>query len=159
MTSPASNNPMSPELAAIAAEAAAIAQPEVIDPANPPAPPVDYLTDARGITDIAAESLSALYPRTGAVLNEEKREKFAASLAPVMEKYGLTLGVLFGKWGAEINLAFVTVSFALPLAKAIQDDRAEYRMKEQQAERAAKNPDPQPARSAADPYNAAFTPE
>jgi hypothetical protein len=117
---------LSPELAQIAADAAAIDPPQVAPGTEAAAPsePVDYYTDAKGLTDIAAESLAAFYPRTEAVLSPDRREKFAAALAPVMEKYGLSLGVIFGRWGAEINLAFVTAQFAVPLARAIADDRA-----------------------------------
>jgi len=119
---------MPPELAQIAAEAAAIEPAETqIDEQGQPiaeAVPVDYLVDARGITDILATSLGAIYPRTEKVLTDETRGKFAAALAPVMEKYGFSLGSVFGRWGAEINLAFVVAGMAVPLSKAIAEDRA-----------------------------------
>lgn len=157
MTSQASDQ-LPPELAQIHAEAAAL-DPVPTDPAALPgeiAPPVDYLTDARGVADIAAESLGALYPSTVNVLTEEKRAKFAAALAPVMEKYGLTLGVVFGRWGAEIQLIFVTATFAVPLTKAIQADRAAERAAAKQAEIVSKPADPQPPRPVNDPYSSAF---
>lgn len=156
MTSPTSE-PMTPELMQIKAEAEAIAPPPVVDPNAPPAAaPVDFMVDARGLCDFTAEGLGALYPSTLKVLDAEKRERFAAALAPVMEKYGLSLGAIFGRWGAEINLAFVTVTLAVPLANAIKSDRAAIRAEQDQAERATRNPDPQPERPAADPYTAAF---
>lgn len=126
MTSPSET--LSPELAAIQAEAAAT------EPAPAPAPgeegaaateaPKEYLTDAVGLTNIVAESLISFYPSTEKVLGEDRRQKFAAALAPVMEKYGLDLAAIFGRWGAEINLAFVTAQFAVPLVRAIAEDRA-----------------------------------
>lgn len=147
--------PLPPELAALQAEAAAISPPPAADPAAPGAPApavVDYYTDAKGLTDIAAEGLAAIYPSTAAVLDLEKRARFAAALAPLMEKYGLSLGAIFGRWGAEINFAFVASSLALPLTAAIQADRAAAKLAKEQAERAARTTDPQPARPAGDPY-------
>lgn len=128
MTSPSET--LSPELAAIQAEAAAT------EPAPAPATgeegaaaaaaeaPKEYLTDAVGLTNIVAESMISFYPSTEKVLGEDRRQKFAAALAPVMEKYGLDLAAIFGRWGAEINLAFVTAQFAVPLVRAIAEDRA-----------------------------------
>lgn len=116
-----------PELAAIHAEAVAI------DPPAPPtdengqpveeAAPVDYMTDALGLTEIVAAGLGGIYPSTEKVLTPDTRKKFAAALAPVMEKYGMSLGVFFGRFGAEVNLLFVTAGFAIPLVKAIGEDR------------------------------------
>jgi hypothetical protein len=118
---------LSPELAALAAEAAALetttAPP---DPNAPPAEaPVDYLTDAKGIVDMASEALGAFYPSTLAVLVPEKRERIAGALAPVMQKYGFTLGVIFGRWGEEIALAFALAQVAIPITTAIRKDQAE----------------------------------
>lgn len=127
MTSSSDNLP--PELAQIEAEAAAMTAAASPIPgqetAAPAEQPVDYLTDAQGIVDMGAAALGAWYPRTEPVLNDAARGKLAAAVAPVMEKYGLTLGALFGRWGAEINLAFALVSLGVPIAKAISADRAE----------------------------------
>lgn len=120
-----------PELAALQAQAAAL-EAETAPPAAPGEPgegaalpaPVDYLADARGLVNIAAESLAAFYPSTAAVLTDEKRERIAAAAAPVMEKYGFNLAGLFGKWGPEIGLGFALAQVALPLAAAIRADRA-----------------------------------
>ena len=90
----------------------------------PPPEPVDYLGDARGIVDIAAESLAAFYPSTAPILDEGKRGKIAGALAPVMEKYGFSLGGFMARFGPEINLAFVLAPVSLALAGAIRADRA-----------------------------------
>lgn len=158
---PSSANPLPPELAAIHAEAEAITPP-AFDP-NTPAedapPPADYNVDAKGLTDFVAAGLSSIYPRTAQVLTDAKRAEFAAALAPVMEKYGLSLGVVFGRWGAEINLAFVTATMAIPLANAIRDDRAAAKAEAAAKEVATRAADPIPARPANDPYGAAFPAE
>lgn len=123
-----SDTTLPPELAQIEAEAAAITPAASAIPGQetaPAEPPVDYMTDAQGIVDMGAAALGAWYPRTEPVLNDAARKKLAEAAAPVMEKYGLTLGALFGRWGAEINLAFALVSLGVPIAKAISADRAE----------------------------------
>lgn len=119
------NATLPPDLAAIQAEAEQFEPVEPNDDGTMPeqAGPVDYYTDAKGLTDIAATAIGALYPSTANVLSEQTREKFAQALAPVMEKYGVSLGSVLGRYGAEINLVFVTAGFAIPLAQAISADR------------------------------------
>lgn len=159
MTSPASNQeqPLPPELAKIQAEAAAVAPP-VIDPNAPAAAlaaAVDYLGDAADLTSMIFEGGASFYPSTAPVL-QPKQARFAAALGKVMEKRQWSLAALLGKWGAEIELAFVASALALPLTKAIKADRAAAALEKAKAETAAKPADPQPERPAADPYNAAF---
>jgi hypothetical protein len=116
---------LSPELASLEAEAQALESTTApIDP-NAPAPeaPVDYLTDAKGVVDMASEALGAFYPSTLAVLLPEKRDRIANALAPVMQKYGMSLGVIFGKWGEEIGLLFALSTVVIPLATAIRADK------------------------------------
>jgi hypothetical protein len=157
MTSPTSNQEqqLPPELAQIAAEAAAIAPPPAIDP-NEPVPaavvPVDYQGDAKGLIDLSAELLGMVGPRTAAALNEERRAKIAAAAAGIMEKYGLSLGAILGRWGAEINFLFALAIVAPPVARAVQEDRAETKAKERAAEVQNRPADPQPERPAGDPY-------
>jgi hypothetical protein len=118
-----------PELAALQAEAAALeaaqapaAAPEAGE-GSAPAAPVDYLSDAKGLVDIAAESLAAFYPSTGPILTTDKRGRIAGALAPVLEKYNMDMAAIFGRWGAEIGLAFAVAPIAIPLAQAIRADR------------------------------------
>ena len=151
-------NALPPELAAIHAEAEALAPAATAaqGPAEDAPPPPDYHVDAKGLTDFVAAGLSSIYPSTANVLTEAKRAEFAAALAPVMEKYGMSLGVVFGRWGAEINLAFVTATMAIPMANAIRDDRAKAKAEERPAEAVSRPADPQPSRPANDAYAAAF---
>lgn len=160
MTSPASETvaPLPPELAQIQAEAAAIAPPPAADPSAPGAVVeeiVDYQEDAALLVGMMFEGCSEYYPSTGVIL-APKQTRFTKALAKVMEKRGWSLAAILGRWGAEIELAFVASTLALPLTKAIQADRAAAALLKAQAETAAKPADPQPPRPAADPYNAAF---
>lgn len=147
-----------PELAQIAAEAAAIEPPPAADPANsnqPPAELVNYQEDATLLVGMIFEGCSSFYPSTKPVL-APRQARFATALGKVMEKRQWSLAAILGRWGAEIELAFVASTMAIPMVKAIQADRAAVKAEEAQAERATKNPDPQPARPAGDPYTAAF---
>lgn len=132
-----------PELAALQSEAIALEAEQATPAADAgqggaPTAPVDYLSDAKGLVDIAAESLAAFYPSTAPILTTEKRGRIAAALAPVLEKYGLDMAGIFGKWGAEIGLAFAVAPIAIPLAQAIRADRDSAR----QAQIAAAPPPP-----------------
>ncbi len=112
------------EAIALEAETAPAAEVPAGEGAAPPAAPVDYQGDAQGLVNIAAESLAAFYPSTAAVLTDDKRAKIAGALAPVLQKYGWDMGSIFGKFGAEIGLAFALSQVAIPLSKAIKADRA-----------------------------------
>lgn len=137
------SEPMPEELAQIHGEAVAMEAADAVQqqtaaenvgPQPEQAAVTDYMTDARGVTDIIATSLGAIWPSTAVVLTDETRGKFAGALAPVMEKYGLSLGAVFGRWGAEINLCFVVAGFAVPLAGAISADRKAARAEKQREE-------------------------
>lgn len=162
MTSPSDQEqPLPPELAQIQAEAAAIAPPPAADPAAPGAvveEVIDYQEDAALLVGMMFEGCAEYYPSTGAVL-QPKQTRFTNALAKVMQKRGWSLAAILGRWGAEIELAFVASTLALPLTKAIQADRAAVALLKAQAEANQRPADPQPPRPAADPYNAAFQAE
>jgi len=157
MTSPTENNPLPPDLAQIQAEAAALTPPHAAnDAAGAPVEPVtDFLSDATDITSMIFEGVGSLYPSTAVVLNP-KQARFAGALAKVMEKRNWSLAALLGRYGAEIELAFVASTLAIPLVKAIQHDRAIEAAANNQAEQNNRNSDPQPVRPVGDPYSTAF---
>lgn len=159
MTSPTSDQtaaPLPPELAQIEAEAAAIEPAAPADPNAPPPPaPVDYQSDAADITSMIFEGCASFYPSTLPIL-QPKQARFAAALGKVMEKRNWSGAAFLGRWGAEIELAFVAGTIAIPLAKAIEADRAASKAAEQQAAAVAAPADPQPERPAGDAYSRAF---
>lgn len=149
-----------PELAQLEAEAAALTPP-VIDPNTPPgevAATVDFMGDAADLVSMIFEGCGSVYPSTMPVLSP-KQARFAAALGKVMEKRNWSLAAILGRWGAEIELGFVAATLAIPLMKAIDHDRAIEKAEKDQAARVSKPVDPQPARPANDPYNAAFAAE
>lgn len=123
-----------PDLAALEAEAKALETtpaPDTVTPGQGPASEsvavVDWEEDSRGLVNIAAEALGGFYPSTAPILDDKARGRIAGALAPVMQKYGWSLAAVFGKYGAEIQLAFVASQYAIPIAKAIAADRAQAR--------------------------------
>ena len=148
---------MPPELERIAAEAAALKpQPETA-PGEVAAPAViDYTAEAKGVIDIAAELAGNIGPRTEAAFSEDRRQRLAAAAGPLMEKYGLSLGAIFGRWGAEINFLFALTIITPPIAKAIRADMAEAKAADQAEKQATAVADPQPPRPAGDAYQRAF---
>lgn len=122
-----------PDMAALQAEAIALEGEQAAPGAAAgqgaePEAAADYLTDASGIVDIAAEALAAFYPSTGKILNTEKRKRIAGALAPVLEKYGVDMAAIFGRFSAEIGLAFAVAPIAIPIAQAIRADREAARL-------------------------------
>lgn len=91
--------------------------------AAPPAP-VDHRLEARQLLDVAGSILFPLYPSLERVYPENVRDRIAAAAAPVMEKYGLRLDDIFGRWAPELGLAFAVLPLVTPTLEAIRADRA-----------------------------------
>ena len=77
-----------------------------------PAPP-DYNTEAAAAVDIFAALLIGVCPEAVAVWTDDTKDRVAAALAPVLEKYGVTIGNL----PPELMLAIVA---AVPLAQSMR---------------------------------------
>ncbi|HDR9355046.1 TPA: hypothetical protein QDB44_000882 [Burkholderia vietnamiensis] len=72
--------------AGVDAEAAATLNPGAAVPPGQPAPGPDYARGAMGLVDLASAALDGYAP--GAGWGDQQRAKMAASIAPVLEKYG-----------------------------------------------------------------------
>lgn len=117
------------EINALAAQAAAIeteinALPET---AAAPGSATTSTSEAESLDLIkfAVVLFTPIFPSIGKVYSEPAQRRLAAVVAPVMEKYGWTVGGIFEKWGAEINLAVVAVPLAMETLKAVRHDTAE----------------------------------
>lgn len=110
-------------------------------PQDPPRPSAD--DEAQQLVDLAAAALGMWYPSTREILTPERRAPVALALAPVLEKYGLTMGDLFAQWAPEIRLAMAVAPLAIPIANAIRKDRQE--ASAGRTAPAAEKPNPDPA--------------
>lgn len=118
---------LSPGDAAFIAECAAhdaATVPPVIDPATGAPPvPVDFGGEAAELVGLICDSAEAIFADTGLEFSPATRAKLAAAWSPLLEKYGLTAGGLFGAYSAEIGAAIVTVPVILAARKVIQTAR------------------------------------
>lgn len=83
--------------------------------------------------------LAPLYPSVAAIYTPETCKALGDAAAPVLEKYGVSVGGLFDRWGAEITLASVAVPVALQTMQAI---RADLKKPEKKSAPAAAEPPP-----------------
>ena len=96
-----------------------------VDPNAPPPPPVlNYQTEARGMVDMFAAFATGYAPKCAPIWDEETKARISIATAPVMEKYGFTLGnippelILVGVAGP------VLYQTSKVIAQQINDDKA-----------------------------------
>jgi hypothetical protein len=115
------------EMDAIAAESAALdaeLAPAPIQPGQTGdiAPVViDTLGEARDLIRFVVGVFVPLYPKLEAVYTAERQDALAQASVPLMEKYGVTMGGMFERWGPEIRFALVAVPLAMETAKVVQE--------------------------------------
>jgi hypothetical protein len=97
--------------------------------------PMDASTEARELIRFATALFFPLYPSLARIYTEPRQEQLAVVSAPLMAKYGLSLGAIFERWGAEINFALVALPLAGETVKAIKADN---QARKEAAEREAK---------------------
>lgn len=116
-----------PQAAALLGAAAALDQqaaPPEIDPATgqPPAP-VDYAGEAGMLIGFAVTTAATFWPSVKEVWTDANQKAVAAAAAPVMEKYGFTLGDFMGAYKEEIGLLFVAGPLILKTIDAVEKDK------------------------------------
>ncbi|KRB70489.1 hypothetical protein [Noviherbaspirillum sp. Root189] len=84
--------------------------------------PIDPATEAREVIRFATTLFFPLYPSLERVYTEARQEQLAMVSAPLMQKYGLSMGTIFERWGAEINFALVALPLAKETAAAVKHD-------------------------------------
>lgn len=106
-----------PQAAALLGAAAALDQ-----QAAPPAP-VDYAGEAGMLIGFAVTTAATFWPSVKEVWTEANQKAVAAAAAPVMEKYGFTLGDFMGAYKEEIGLLFVAGPLILKTIDAVEKDK------------------------------------
>ena len=106
-----------------------------VDPnAPPPPPPTDYGREASGAVELFAGLVVGYAPKAAGTWNPEAKQRTAAALAPVLEKYGFT----FGGMPPEIILALVAGPLLWQSSRVVAAQMEEERAKSAQAEKAQK---------------------
>lgn len=131
-------------LAGLAAEvdggAAAVSAPG--DPNAPEVAPAgpDYGTEAAGAVDMLGAMICGYSPACAPLWNDEKKGAMAASIAPVMEKYGFTFGAMPVELVALITCGPVLYQSARVIGAQMAEDKAKAAAAQRQA--AANNAGP-----------------
>lgn len=79
------------------------------------------------LIETAAGILTPAFPSLATNYTTATCRRLGEAAEPVMDKYGLSVGSLFERWGAEITLAAVALPIALATAQGIKADLAKRR--------------------------------
>jgi hypothetical protein len=114
---------VAPELAALAGEAAALdaefgPAPEVAAPGAAAEPVVDEAAEIAAVLMLCAELVKPALPYVADIYTPEAMGRIAAAAVPVMQKYGVTMSGLFGRFGPEIGLAIAVAPVVVQTAVA-----------------------------------------
>jgi hypothetical protein len=85
---------------------------------------MDAVTEAKSVIAFCVALFVPMYPSLGRVYTEEAQEVLAGVAVPLMQKYDLSLGGFFEKWGPEINFAIVAFPLGQATLAAVRADNA-----------------------------------
>lgn len=115
-------------LESLAAEAAKLdAAPDAAGPgaaAEPEAPAADVPAEVAALLKTTAAMLTPAFPCLAEIYTDATCRQLGEAAAPVMEKYGVSVGGIFDRWGAEITLAATALPVAAATWKGIKADNA-----------------------------------
>lgn len=89
----------------------------------PPEPVLSPLEEARSLIDVIVSVATPLLPAIETIYGDDARARLAKVSAPLMQKYGWSVGGAFAKWKEEIDFAFVAVPLVLATMKAWKADQ------------------------------------
>lgn len=112
------------ELDQLAAKAAALdAQPAPDMPAAvPEKPKADVAGEVAALLKMVAGMLAPAFPSLATIYTDATCNQLGQAAAPVMDKYGVSVGGLFDRWGAEFTLAATALPVALATYQGIKAD-------------------------------------
>lgn len=127
---------MSENLEALVAEAAAMeseAQQQKDAAAAPDeqqAAAHDLPAEVAALLKTAAAMLAPMFPSLAEIYTDATCQQLGTAAAPVMRKYGLSVGGIFDRWGAEITLAATALPVAVATYQGVKVDLAAKRKEE-----------------------------
>ena len=95
-------------------------------------PPPSTADELRGLIHFSVNVLSPLWPTLREVYGTETVDALAEAGGPVLEKYGLSVSGLFGRWEAEIALAMVVIPVGISTVRAVRHDNEQALKRQQQ---------------------------
>lgn len=102
-------------------------------PAEPLAPAIDYLQEARDVVQFWAMLITSVGPSLVEIYDPATCERLAVALGPVMAKYQFDLS----RWGPELVLAAVALPLTVRTARAVSHEN---RLRRAEAEASGKRP-------------------
>jgi hypothetical protein len=114
-----------------AAEVDAETAPPELTPDGQPVPVVDYFQEARKGVDIFAGLVCGYAPKAADIWTEEAKQRAAAGLMPVYEKYGVTMSALPCEVMAAIIVGPLLYASSKIVAAQMQIDQAAAKAKAQ----------------------------
>lgn len=115
------------EAAAIDGQASAAVNPE---PEAEAAAAVDVPAEVAALLQAVAGLFAPMFQSLGTIYTPDTCRRLGEAAAPVMEKYNLSVGGLFDRWGAEITLAATALPVAFATWQGVKDDLAARREKD-----------------------------
>lgn len=112
------------DLAAAAAAIEAEAAPPAVQPEAEAAPAADVAGEVAALLKTAAAMLTPAFPCLAEIYTDATCRQLGEAAAPVMAKYGVSVGGLFDRWGAEITLGAVALPVALATYQGVKADLA-----------------------------------
>lgn len=85
---------------------------------------IDAAAEVAALIQTIAGILTPAFPCLAGIYTESTCRSLGAATAPVMDKYGLSVGSLFEHWGAEITLAAAVIPVGLATVQGIKADIA-----------------------------------
>lgn len=136
---------MSDDLDRLEAEAAAVdgQATAAIDPSPQDAPEAaapDVPAEVAALLQTVSGLFSPLFPCLASIYTPDTCRRLGDAAAPVMEKYGWSVGGLFERWGAEITLAATAFPVAMATWQGVKADLATKRAPKAEPE-AVKKPE------------------
>lgn len=110
------------EAAAIDGQATAASEPPMSEAEAAPA--ADVPAEVTTLLQAVAGMLSPAFPCLATIYTPDTCRRLGDAAAPVMDKYGLSVGGLFDRWGAEITLAATALPVALATWQGVKADIA-----------------------------------
>lgn len=110
----------------LAAEAAAldVAADAAAPGAAEEAPAADVAAEIAALLKTASAMLTPAFPSLSEIYNDVTCRQLGEAAAPVLAKYGVSLGGIFDRWGPEITLAAVALPVSIATYKGIKADSA-----------------------------------
>lgn len=116
---------MSENLDSLVAEAAALESEAAPSPAAADAAAAeghDLPAEVAALLKTTAAMLAPMFPSLAEVYTDATCQQLGTAAAPVMEKYGLSVGGIFDRWGAEITLAATALPVAVATYQGVKAD-------------------------------------